>query len=274
MVCCEQSVKGWNHMIRQRSIRMCRRCLVYLIVMLLFGVVAPLAAAEFFRAADYYLLLRDFKRALELPETTVRERELKIANLTHTYSLRTSPDSGITTRARLLWDSVSGFEMREGTPKSLVGSAGTEPKHGYRPRLIDLYANWKAASLVANPEIRSRMYRNMLAALPPDLDAPTCAPYIYHSPIIHALVAEARICLDDHAAQAISQWQRVEVDELGTDRLLRQLMNDLKPGRNSPQLDNTVTDAIALAIYRDYLRIRRELSPALCARQDQPSSGQ
>jgi hypothetical protein len=221
-------------------------------------------------------------RCLKLPEATPEERALKVQNLTVSYTLkdRLPSTNGVSKSARFIWNTLNGQEAKGGYPVQLGGgSAGTVPRKGYRPHLLDLYANWKAASLAADPAVQTHYYKEVLAALPP-INTNDRIPYIYKSPVVYALAADAHWHLGDRVEQAFLLWQQLDEEAIkkaglrANDKdlerkknayLLNQLRMDLKVDPQNQECNSTVTDAIARALFADALQVRTRLAQAVQA---------
>jgi len=228
---------------------------------------------------EYYNLVSRLARCLKMPERTPDECALKVQNLTATFTLkdRLKSTTGVSKSARFFWNTETGLEATGGYPVQKGGtSAGTMPKHGYRPHLLDLYANWKAASLADDAAAKKHFYTEVLAAFP--LVNAGARPYIYKSPVIYALVADAALHLDERVEQTFLLWQQFDADAIknahlrATDPnlekkknawLLQQLKMDLKVDPPTMECNSTVTDAIARAICDDAQRVKAQLAQAV-----------
>jgi len=233
-------------------------------------------------ASTYYNLVGRMSRCLKLPETTPEERALKAQNLTTTYTFqdRLPSTNGVSKIARFIWNTQTGQEAKGGYPVQMGGgSAGTVPRKGYRPHLLDLYANWKAASLSTDPAMQSHYYKEVLAAMPP-INMGDRTPYIYKSPIVYALVADAYWHLGERTEQAFLLWRQFDDEAIRNarlrtndpnlerkeyDYLLRQLMTDLKVDPQNMECNSTVTDAIARAMLADAQQVKVRLAQAVLA---------
>ena len=238
-------------------------------LLLLLGCLLPAGAQpERLTASAYHNLVARLARCLKLPEGTPEERALKIKNLTETYTFadRLESTSGVSRRAREMWHSVTGQEAFSGIPRQVVGgSAGTLPRRGYRPRLIDLYANWKAASLAENAVARQPLYAEMLAALPPVTPKGGIA-YPYKSPLVYALVADACWHLDDQVEETLLRWRQYDNEAKKRKRTaLRQLQLEMKVDPPSGECNTPVTDGIARLLADDAGRVKAQLAAAVPA---------
>ena len=188
-------------------------------------VMAPAAPAEcgVFESKHYYRLLRDFNRELRKPEQSAEEKQSKAEAL-----------AGIAVRARRMWNQSNGTEQMGGTPPNAIGSMGTEPIH-YRPRLIDLFANWKAARLTEDEAQKSTFYRNVGLALPPGFED---WPAPYREPMVYALVVDANLHLGTDLSEALAEWARLASSRRSSVNALiahlrqpeRPELNELEPG--------------------------------------------
>ena len=246
-----------------------RGLLCWLQLLLLLGCLLPAGAqSERFTASAYHNLVSRLARCLKMPEATPEQRALKIKNLTDTYTFadRLASTSGVSKRARELWNSITGQETVSGIPRQAVGgSAGTLPRRGYRPRLLDLYANWKAASLTENAAAQRHFYTEMLVALP-SVNPKGRIPYPYKSPLVYALVADARWRLNDRAEETFLNWQQYDSEARKRKTpALRQLQLELKVDPPSGECNTPVTDEIARLIADDAGRVKAQLAAAVPA---------
>jgi len=238
-------------------------------LLLLLGCLLPAGAqSERVTASAYHNLVGRLARCLKLPEATPEERALKIKNLTETYTFadRLASTSGVSKRAREMWNSNTGQETFGGIPRQAVGgSAGTLPRRGYRPRLLDLYANWKAANLTENGVPQQHFYTEMLMALPP-VNPKGGIPYPYTSPIVYALVADARWHLGDRVEETLLTWQQYDGEaKKRKTTALRQLQLEMKVDPPSGECNTPVTDRIARMIADDAGRVKAQLAAAVPA---------
>jgi|GEM_PF-2297890 len=246
------------------------------------GISINLTSGSSVTASTYYNLVGRMARCLKLPEKTPEERELKVGNLTDTYTFkdRLPSKNGVGKTARFIWNTMNGQEAKGGYPVQRGGgSAGTVPRKGYRPHLLDLYANWKAANLAADQAAKTHYYKEVLAALPP-INTNDRIPYIYKSPIVYALVADANWRLGERVEQSFLLWRQLDeetiknaklrADDKNLERkknnfLLNQLRMDLKVDPQNQECNSTVTDAIARAIFADAQLIKGEMAQAVQA---------
>ena len=233
-------------------------------------------------ASTYYNLVSRLGRCLKMAETTPEERALKVQNLTVTYTFRDRLPSttGVSKSARFIWNTLNGHEATGGYPVQRGGgSAGTVPRKGYRPHLLDLYANWKAASLSTDPAVQTYYYKEVLAALPP-INSNDRLPYIYKSPLVYVFIADASWHLDDRVEQTFLRWQQFDEDAMRSarlratdpnlerkknDYLLKQLKGDLKVDPQNLECNSTITDAIASAIAADAAGVKAQLAASVQA---------
>ncbi|MHB0937066.1 MAG: hypothetical protein ACYC6A_11825 [Armatimonadota bacterium] len=246
-----------------------RRAILWLQLVLLLGCLLSAGAQpERLTASAYHNLVSRLSRCLKLPEATPEERALKIKNLTETYTFadRLESTSGVSKRAREMWNSMTGREAVGGIPRQAVGgSAGTLPRRGYRPRLLDLYANWKAASLSENQMTQRYFYTEMLVAFPPVYPKGRI-PSPYKSPIVYALVADARWHLGNRVEETLLRWLQYDGEaQKRKTTALRQLQLELKVDPPSGECNTPVTDRLAHLIAADAEQVKAQLAAAVPA---------
>jgi len=258
-------------------------CLLALVALLCMGVSAAHAqSAASVTSSTYYNLVSRMGRCLKMPETTPEERTLKVQNLTSTYTFkdRLPSTTGVGKSARFIWNTLNGHEAAGGYPVQRGGgSAGTVPRKGYRPHLLDLYANWKAASLSTDPAVQTYYYKEVLAALPP-INAKDRLPYIYKSPFIYVFVADASWHLGDRVEPTFLLWQQFDEDAVRNarlsandpnlekkknDYLLKQLKGDLKVDPQNAECNSLITDGIANAMAADAMKVKAQLAASVLA---------